>query len=89
MVDFSYEIINQIKIACDDQQVQKIIDVSLHQLHRKKINSFRAKRRYLMNMVMALKYTKAEGLPQKEMKNVIVAIEIFENLRKQEVEILF
>jgi hypothetical protein len=89
MVDFSYRIINQIKEATDDSHVRTIIVNSIRDLHTKNINGFSGRRKYMMNMVMALRYIKAEGLSPKALVNVDSAIEIIERLRKQEYSNLF
>jgi hypothetical protein len=89
MVNISYEIINQIKEASDDSHVKIIIENSFQKLNVKKINGFSARRRFMMNMVMALRYVKAEGLHPKASQNVSTAIEIIEQLRKQEYSNLF
>jgi hypothetical protein len=88
MVDFSYEIINQIKAASDRKQVTLIIERSLETLAGKN-GIFSSKRRYMMNMVMALRYVKAEGLNTKASANVNHAIEVFEALRKRSYSHLF
>jgi hypothetical protein len=89
MVDFSFKIINQIKMASDDSHVKVIVENSIRNLRMKNINRFGAKRRYMMNMIMALRYTKAEGLTTKAAINVERAIELFESLHKQEFSNLF
>ena len=90
MVDFSYEIINQIKEANDDSHVKILIENSIQKLPLKNINGFSAKRRFMMNMILALAYVKrAEGLSTKALKNVGDAIELLERLRKQEQSNLF
>jgi len=88
MVDFSYEIINKIKDASDNNQVTSIIEKSLDTLTAKN-GVFNSKRKYMMNMVMALRYVKAEGLNAKASANVNHAIEVFEALRKKDYSHLF
>jgi len=83
MVDYSYEIINQIKEATDDSHVKIIIENSFQKQNFKDI------RRLMMNMVMALRYVKAEGLEPKALQNVNIAIELVEQLRKREYGSLF
>ena len=83
MVDYSYEIINQIKGATDDSDVKIIIENSFQKQNFKDI------RRLMMNIVMALRYVKAEGLEPKALQNVNIAIEIIEQLRKREHGSLF
>ena len=89
MVDFSFKIINQIKMASDESHVKVIVENSIRNLRMKNINGFGAKRRYMMNMIMALRYTKAEGLTNSAAINVERAIELFESLHKQEFSNLF
>ena len=89
MVDYSYEIINQIKGAADDSHVKILIENSLREGNFKNINGFGAKRKLMMNIVMALRYVKAEGLHPKALQNVDTAIEVIEQLRKQEYGNLF
>ena len=84
MVDFSYETINQIKEATDDGHVEIIIEDSIKKFSVKKRSGFTSKRRFMMNMVMTLRYVKAEGLNAKASQNVSHAIEVFELFRKQE-----
>lgn len=88
MVDFSYEIINQIKDASDNNQITSIIEKSLDTLTAKN-GVFNSKRKYMMNMVMALRYVKAEGLNTKASANVNHAIKVFEALRKKDYSHLF
>ena len=88
MVDFSYEIINQIKEASDSSQVNSVIEKSLVTLGGKD-GVFGSKRKYMMNMVMALRYVNAEGLKPKASANVNHAIEVFEMLRKKSYARLF
>ncbi len=88
MVDFSYEVINQIKDATDDHHVKSIIEKSLDTLAAKS-GVFNSKRKYMMNMVMALRYVKAEGLNAKASENVNYAIRVFEALRKKDYVPLF
>ena len=83
MVDYSYEIINQIKGATDDSDVKIIIENSFQKQNFKDI------RRLMMNIVMALRYVKAEGLEPKALQNVNIAIEVIEQLRKREYGSLF
>lgn len=83
MVDYSYKIINQIKGAIDDSDVKIIIENSIQKQNFKDI------RRFMINMVMALRYVKAEGLEPKALQNVNIAIEVIEQLRKQEYGNLF
>ena len=89
MVNISYEIINQIKEATDDSHVKIIIENSFQKLKEKKVNGFSARRRFMMNLVMALRYEKAEGLPAKASQNVSTAIEIIDHLRHPEYGNLF
>jgi hypothetical protein len=89
MVNISYEIINQIKEATDDSHVKIIIENSFEKLKVKKFYGFSARRKFMMNLVMALRYVKAEGLPAKASRNVSTALEIIEQLRKQEYGNLF
>lgn len=89
MVNFTNEIINQIKEATDDSYIIIIIENSLQKLDVKNINGISAKRMFMMNMVMALQYVKVEGLHPKALENVRNAIEVIERLRKQEYGNLF
>lgn len=89
MVNYSYEIINQIKGAVDDGHVKVIIENSFREENFKNINGFGAKRKLMMNTVLALRYVKAEGLDSKASQNVDTAIEVIEQLRKQEYGNLF
>jgi hypothetical protein len=88
MVDFSYDIINKIKDANDNDQVTSIIEQSLEKLTAKN-GVFSSKRKFMMNMVMALRYVKAEGLNAKASANVNHAVEVFEALRKKDQTNLF
>lgn len=88
MVDFSYKVINQIKDATDDNHVRSIIEKSLDTLAAKN-GIFSSKRKYMMNMVMALRYVKAEGLNAKASANVSHAIEVLDTLRKKDYSNLF
>jgi len=59
MVDFCYDIINQIKTANDKADIEAILDSAVHQLSEKKGKSDRTRRMFMMNMIMALRYEKA------------------------------
>ena len=83
MVDYSYEIINQIKEAMDDSHVKIIIENSFQK------QNFKDVRRLMMNIVMALRYVRAEGLEPKALQNVNIAIEVIEQLRKRDYGSLF
>jgi|GEM_PF-7057111 len=88
MVDFSYTVINQIKDAIDNNHVKSIIDKSLS-TYVAKNGVFNSNRKFMMNMVMALRYVKAEGLNAKASANVNHAIEVFEALREKHYSNLF
>ena len=89
MVYYSHAIIQQIKGAVDKIALKEIIDASLRDLQSKRGNTSSAKRSFILNMIMALKYLNAEGLPVKESENVNTAIGILEAARRQEYENLF
>lgn len=89
MVDYSYKIIDQVKGAMDDRHVKIIIENSFQEENFKNINGFTAKRKLMMNTMMALRYVKAEGLDPKALQNIDTAIEVIEQLRKQEYDNLF
>ena len=89
MVDYSYEIINQIKAATDESHVKIIIENSFQKDNFRNVNAFSAKRRLMMNIVMTLRYVKADALDSKALQNVNTAIEVIEQLRKQEYGNLF
>ena len=82
MVDFSYELINQIKNAGDEAQLRKLIEGFIQNPHPKNIGDAGAKRRFMMNMIMALRYVRAEGLNDRAAENVNTAINILEGQRK-------
>jgi hypothetical protein len=82
MVYFSNEIISQIKTAIDSGHLNSIIEKSI-QTPSSKNRMFSSERKYLMNMVMALRYEKAKELDAKRLENLSHAIDIFERLRKQ------
>ena len=82
MVDLSYELINQIKKADDEVQLKKLIEGFVQNPHPKNIGGAGAKRRFMMNLIMALRYVRAEGLSGKAAENVHAAIDILEGQRK-------
>ena len=82
MVDFSYELINQIKNADDEVQLRKLIEGFVQNPRPKNVGGAGAKRRFMMNMIMALRYVRAEGLNDKAAENVNAAIDILEGQRK-------
>lgn len=82
MVDLSYELINQIKKADDEVQLKKLIEGFVQNPHPKNIGGAGAKRRFMMNMIVALRYIRAEGLNEKALENVNAAIDILEGQRK-------
>ncbi|HEX8037972.1 MAG TPA: hypothetical protein VF490_02425 [Chryseosolibacter sp.] len=89
MVEYSHSIITQIREAADETALQDIIGTSVRDLQSKRRSSATTKRRFMLNLIMALRYLVAEGLPPRERKNVSKAIEILENKRKDEQENLF
>lgn len=88
MVYYSHTVIQQIKAAGDNSSLKEIIQTSLRELQSKRKNRVN-RRDFTLNMIMALKYLKAEGLSARETANVNKAIEILETLRAQEYENLF
>ena len=82
MVDFSYELINHIKNADEVAQLRKLIDGFVQNPHPKNVGGSGAKRRFMMNMIVALRYVRAEGLNDKATVNVNAAIDILEEQRK-------
>jgi len=88
MVYFSHAIIQQIKAADDEMSVRQIIDSSLQDLQSKRRTGANT-RGFILNMIMALKYLRAEGLSARETANVNKAIELLETLRRKEYENLF
>jgi hypothetical protein len=82
MVDFGYELISQIKNADDEVQLRKLIEGFVQNAHPKNIGGAGAKRRFMMNMIMALRYVRAEGLNDNAAENVNAAIDILEGQRK-------
>jgi len=82
MVDFSYELINQIKKADDEVRLKNLIEGFVRNPHPKNFGGAGAKRRFMMNMIMALRYIRAEGLNEKALENVNAAIDILEGQRK-------
>ena len=87
MVYFSHALIEQIKAADDEASVKAVIQTSLLDLPSKRRTGL--KRSFILNMIMALKYARAEGLSTRETVNVSRAIEILEKLRRLEHENLF
>lgn len=89
MVYYSHSIIMQIKAAANEANLREIIDLSLQELPAKRSHGANTRRSFILNMIMALKYAKAEGLPATEMANVDHAIEILGALRRVTHENLF
>ena len=89
MVYYSHTIISQIRAVQDDVSLKEIIHASLRELQSKRRNRVNTTRGFILNMIMALRYLKAEGLSARETANVIKAIDILERLRGQEYENLF
>ncbi len=89
MVEFSDEIIKQIKGATNDCQLKTIIKDAIQHLSARKGGKFNSKRKFLINMIVALRYISAEDLSSKEAENVTRAIEILKSLRDQEITNLF
>lgn len=89
MVEFSDEIIKQIKGAKDDSQLKTIIESAIQNFGVRKGSKFNSKRKFLINMIMALRFVSAVDLPFKDAGNVIKAIESLESLRDQEYTNLF
>lgn len=89
MVYYSHSIITQIKAAANETHLRQIIDLSLQELPTKRSNGVNTRRSFILNMIMALKYAKAEGLPARETTNVDQAIEILGALRRVTHENLF
>ncbi|MEX1240986.1 MAG: hypothetical protein WEB30_14775 [Cyclobacteriaceae bacterium] len=89
MVYYSHTIIQLIKAAEDDASLKEIIHTSFRELQAKRRNGAKARRGFILNMIMALKYLKAEGLSARETANVDKAVGILETLRGEEHENLF
>lgn len=89
MVYYSHSIITKIKAAANEADLREIIDLSLQELPAKRSNGVNTRRSFILNMIMALKYAKAEGLPASEAANVDRAIEILGILRRVTHENLF
>lgn len=89
MVDFCYDIINQIKASNDSADIEAILETAIHQLSAKRGKSDRTRRMFMMNMIMALKYEKAEGLTEHAKAKASVAIKHLETMRKREPSSLF
>lgn len=89
MVDLCYDIINQIKAANDNADIEAILEAAIYQLSAKRGESNRTRRMFMMNMIMALRYEKAEGLPEHAKANAIVAIKHLETMREREPSNLF
>ena len=89
MVEYSHSIITQIREAADETALRDIIGASIRNLQSKRRSGTTTKRGFILNLVMALRYLVAEGLPPRERNNASKAIEILENKRKNEQENLF
>jgi hypothetical protein len=89
MVYYSHAVIQQIRGAVDETVLKEIIEASLRDLPSQRRNNSGAKRSFILNMMMALKYLNAEGLTVKESENVNIAIGILDEARRQEYENLF
>ncbi|MEX2235094.1 MAG: hypothetical protein WD824_23220 [Cyclobacteriaceae bacterium] len=89
MVYFSHTVIIKIKAAADDKILIEIVSAAIQDLQKNRRNAFNSKRGFILNMIMALKYLKAEGVIIQERDNITKAIKIFESLQKHEPENLF
>lgn len=89
MVYHCYDIISQVKRANDDTDIKVIVEDAIHQLTTKRGKSARARRMFITNLIMALRYEKAEGLAEGVAAKVTVAIEHLETIHKREPYNLF
>lgn len=86
MVALSEQVISKIKDANTEKELREVINGSLSLFEKKNAYNIGI---YIMNMIVSLQAIKAEQLPAESMKNIIIAIDIFREHRKQNPERAF
>lgn len=89
MIGFSNEVIEQIKLANSDEQVKDLVVGSILKFEERTPNKFNSRRRYLINLIAALKYIKNETLPESAVGNVNKAVDFAEQVCRKEQYKLF
>jgi len=89
MVDFTYEIIDQIKVAANARQIESIIGNLIQRFLDQDYLSIHTKIEHIRSVSSVLRSISTTGIRQKEIENVNYAIRIAEDLLDKEYENLF
>lgn len=89
MVSYTQKVIADIRAAGSESAVEAVIANALEGLQSEKINHFNARRRFTLNLLVALNSLKAEDLSPSDTARVSAATVILEKMRESEIENLF
>lgn len=81
MLHFRQTILSQIKSASDEKEIERVIDNSIQRLKSRNINGHIIQR-FVLAMDRTLDQAKSEGLSEKAMHNMDIAIDLFKKLRR-------
>ncbi|MBA4056776.1 MAG: hypothetical protein C0490_18830 [Marivirga sp.] len=81
MIYFRQTIINQIKSASNEKEVEKAINESLQRLRIKDVNGHIIQR-FILGMGKALHHETTEKPSAKTLENINIAIDLFKKLHK-------
>ena len=81
MLHFRQTILSQIKSASDEKEIEMVIDNSIQRLKSRNINGHIIQR-FVLAMDRTLDQAKLEGLSEKAMHNMDIAIDLFKKLRR-------
>lgn len=81
MLHFRQTILSQIKSASDEKEIERVIDNAIQRLKSKNINGHIIQR-FVLAMDRMLDQAKLEGLSEKAMHNMDIAIGLFKKLRR-------
>jgi hypothetical protein len=81
MLHFRQTILSQIKSASDEKEIEMVIDNSIQRLKSRNINGHIIQR-FVLAMDRTLDQAKSEGLSEKAMHNMDIAIDLFKKLRR-------
>ena len=81
MIYFKQTILNQIKAASSEGEVEDVINDSVQRLKVKKVNGHIIQR-FIVSMDMTLNRSRAERISAKALQNIDIAIVLFMKLQK-------
>ncbi|MBL0739574.1 hypothetical protein [Chryseolinea lacunae] len=81
MLHFRQTILNQIKLASDENEIENVIDRSIQRLKSRNINGHIIQR-FIIVMSKTLYQAKMEGMSEKAGQNMDIAIGMFQKLQR-------